>query len=134
MHDMLDIDRAGKIPSHPPVGSDHTPLCLAATAEFPLAGMYAGETLLSLPMKMAGMGRAFRAEGLSGSTNRGLYRVHQFTKVELLLLLVPRKAWIYSKHSLIFSVIYSKVLRSASGAPTFVLHYYIIILRILFLF
>ncbi|KAH9265041.1 hypothetical protein BASA83_011466 [Batrachochytrium salamandrivorans] len=87
-------------PSHPPVGSDHTPLCLAAaTAEFPLAGMYAGETLLSLPMKMAGMGRAFRAEGLSGSTNRGLYRVHQFTKVELFALTRPGKhGYIQSIH------------------------------------
>ncbi|KAH6601451.1 hypothetical protein BASA50_001594 [Batrachochytrium salamandrivorans] len=39
-HVPRELDAAD--PSHPPVGSDHTPLCLAATAEFPLAGMYAG--------------------------------------------------------------------------------------------
>ncbi|KAJ3075653.1 seryl-tRNA synthetase [Podochytrium sp. JEL0797] len=60
-------------------------LCLAATAEFPLAAMHAGEVLKpqDLPIKYVGLGRAFRAEGLSGSINRGLYRVHQFSKVEM---------------------------------------------------
>ncbi|KAJ3356406.1 seryl-tRNA synthetase [Entophlyctis luteolus] len=60
-------------------------LCLAATAEFPLAAMHAGEVLKpsELPIKYVGLGRAFRAEGLAGSVNRGLYRVHQFTKVEM---------------------------------------------------
>ncbi|KAH6599239.1 hypothetical protein BASA50_003182 [Batrachochytrium salamandrivorans] len=54
-------------------------------------------------MKMAGMGRAFRAfcafraEGLSGSTNRGLYRVHQFTKVELFALTRPTESMDISK-------------------------------------
>eukprot|EP00842_Homolaphlyctis_polyrhiza_P005014 jgi/Hompol1/5513/HPOL_002268-RA len=64
-------------------------MCLSATAEFPLAGMYAGETISQLPVKMVGMGHAFRAEGLAGSTNRGLYRVHQFTKVEMFALTSP---------------------------------------------
>ncbi|KAJ8324992.1 Serine--tRNA ligase, mitochondrial [Batrachochytrium dendrobatidis] len=67
-------------------------LCLSATAEFPLAGKYAGEVLDHLPINMSGMGRAFRAEGLSGSTNRGLYRVHQFTKVELFTLARPTES------------------------------------------
>ncbi|KAI9094621.1 hypothetical protein DFS34DRAFT_628482 [Phlyctochytrium arcticum] len=60
-------------------------LCLSATAEFPLAAMYGNEilTLDKLPTKMVAMGKAFRAEGLAGATNRGLYRVHQFTKVEM---------------------------------------------------
>ncbi|ORY36204.1 seryl-tRNA synthetase [Rhizoclosmatium globosum] len=60
-------------------------LCLAATAEFPLAAMHAGEVLKpsELPIKYVGLGRAFRAEGLAGSINRGLYRVHQFSKVEM---------------------------------------------------
>ncbi|KAJ3278170.1 seryl-tRNA synthetase [Borealophlyctis nickersoniae] len=68
---------------HP--GSDPRQLCLSATAEFPLAAMYAGEVLAAsqVPLKMVAMGRSFRAEGLAGATNRGLYRVHQFTKVEM---------------------------------------------------
>lgn len=50
--------------------------------------MYAEETLshTDMPIKMVGLGRAFRAEGLGGSTNRGLYRVHQFSKVEMFVL------------------------------------------------
>lgn len=58
-------------------------MCLSATAEFPLAGMHSNETLRELPLRMVGFGRAFRAEGLAGSNNRGLYRVHQFSKVEM---------------------------------------------------
>ena len=38
----------------------------------------------SLPARVVGVGRAFRAEaGARGADTRGLYRVHQFTKVEL---------------------------------------------------
>ncbi|KAJ3328112.1 hypothetical protein HDU76_010561 [Blyttiomyces sp. JEL0837] len=60
-------------------------LVLSATAEFPLAAMHAGEVLHahSLPLRLVGVGRAFRAEGLAGAINRGLYRVHQFSKVEM---------------------------------------------------
>ena len=66
-------------------------LSLAATAEFPLAGMYAQETLSKkqLPIKMVALGCAFRAEGQAGSVNRGLYRVHQFSKVEMFGLCEP---------------------------------------------
>ncbi|KAI8612871.1 hypothetical protein BC830DRAFT_1067172 [Chytriomyces sp. MP71] len=66
-------------------GFDPLRLCLAATAEFPLAAMHAGEVLqpAELPIKYVGLGRAFRAEGLAGGANRGLYRVHQFSKVEM---------------------------------------------------
>ncbi|KAL2917189.1 Serine--tRNA ligase, mitochondrial [Polyrhizophydium stewartii] len=71
---------------------DPMSLCLAATAEFPLAGMYAGETLSELPVRMVGVGRAFRAEGLAGAVNRGLYRVHQFTKVEMFALARPSES------------------------------------------
>ncbi|KAJ3100460.1 hypothetical protein HDU97_002197 [Phlyctochytrium planicorne] len=66
-------------------GYDPMRLCLAATAEFPLAAMHANEVFLrsALPLKLVGIGRAYRAEGLSGAINRGLYRVHQFSKVEM---------------------------------------------------
>ncbi|THV07598.1 seryl-tRNA synthetase [Dendrothele bispora CBS 962.96] len=65
----------------------HSPeLVLSATSEIPLAGLFANQLFLSssLPMKVVGVGHAFRAEaGASGADTRGLYRVHQFTKVEL---------------------------------------------------
>ncbi|KAJ3786131.1 hypothetical protein GGU10DRAFT_267855 [Lentinula aff. detonsa] len=61
-------------------------LILAGTAEIPIAGMFANRLFLSkaLPQKIVGVGHAFRAEaGARGAEARGLYRVHQFTKVEL---------------------------------------------------
>lgn len=64
----------------------HPELVLAGTAEIPLAGMFADKVFLpsELPIKVVGLGRAFRAEaGARGADTRGLYRVHQFTKLEL---------------------------------------------------
>lgn len=59
-------------------------LVLAGTAEIPLAGMFANKIYTEMPMKVVGLGRAFRAEaGARGADTRGLYRVHQFTKLEL---------------------------------------------------
>lgn len=59
---------------------------LAGTAEIPLAGMNSNKTfgMEDLPMKVVGVGRAYRAEaGARGVDSKGLYRVHEFTKVEL---------------------------------------------------
>lgn len=59
---------------------------LAGTAEIPLAGFYVNHTFAhdELPVKMCGVGRAYRAEaGARGVESKGLYRVHEFTKVEL---------------------------------------------------
>ncbi|KAL2408421.1 Serine-tRNA ligase, mitochondrial [Exophiala dermatitidis] len=59
---------------------------LAATAEIPLAGMYAGKNIpeQQLPLKLVGSSRCFRAEaGARGVDTKGLYRVHEFTKVEM---------------------------------------------------
>ncbi|CAO3574361.1 unnamed protein product [Mortierella alpina] len=67
----------------------HSALCLVATAEISLAGMNMNKVLEEnqLPIKMAGFGRAFRAEaGSRGAEVKGLYRVHQFSKVELFVL------------------------------------------------
>ncbi len=68
-------------------------LVLAGTAEIPLAGLYANQTFTEqdmakrFPIKMVGVGHAFRSEaGSRGKDTRGLYRVHQFTKVELFAL------------------------------------------------
>ncbi|RPA98510.1 seryl-tRNA synthetase [Choiromyces venosus 120613-1] len=60
--------------------------CLAGTAEIPLAGLYANKTFTEdqLPVKVVGVGRAYRAEaGARGVESKGLFRVHEFTKVEL---------------------------------------------------
>ncbi|OSX66888.1 hypothetical protein POSPLADRAFT_1051055 [Postia placenta MAD-698-R-SB12] len=67
----------------------HPELVLAGTAEIPLAGMFANKILNAqdLPRKVVGLGRAFRAEaGARGADTRGLYRVHQFTKLELFVV------------------------------------------------
>ncbi len=61
-------------------------LCLVGTAEITLGGMFA-DTILDierLPLLVAGLSHCFRTEaGSAGQESRGLYRVHQFTKVEL---------------------------------------------------
>lgn len=62
------------------------PRSLTATAEIPLAAMYAGRDIdaASLPLKLVGASRCYRAEaGSRGVDTKGLYRVHEFTKVEL---------------------------------------------------
>lgn len=61
-------------------------LALAGTAEIPLAGMKANQTLeeAQLPLKTVGVSRCYRAEaGARGADTKGLYRVHEFTKVEM---------------------------------------------------
>ncbi|KAF9460133.1 hypothetical protein BDZ94DRAFT_948093 [Collybia nuda] len=70
-----------------PLSTSTSPeLVLSGTSEIPLAGMFANKVFPStiLPLKVVGLGHAFRAEaGARGTDTRGLYRVHQFTKVEL---------------------------------------------------
>ncbi|KAK5464765.1 Serine--tRNA ligase, mitochondrial [Exophiala xenobiotica] len=59
---------------------------LAATAEIPLAALYAAKSIRQehLPIKLVGSSRCFRAEaGARGVDTKGLYRVHEFTKVEM---------------------------------------------------
>ena len=71
------------------VGSKHdnesSLKCLVGTAEIPLAGYNIDRTfsLSDLPKRFAGFGRCFRAETGAGQHSRGLYRLHQFTKVEM---------------------------------------------------
>ncbi|GAA5987026.1 hypothetical protein JCM10908_000996 [Rhodotorula pacifica] len=70
-------------------GESVSSLCLAGTAEIPLVAMSAGQTFRAdqLPVKHVALGRAFRAEaGARGADSRGLYRVHQFSKVEMVIL------------------------------------------------
>ncbi|KAF7731874.1 seryl-tRNA synthetase [Apophysomyces ossiformis] len=70
-------------------------LCLAGTAEIPLAGLFAKSMPKEeeLPKRVVGFGRAFRAEAGHGSAEeRGLYRVHQFSKVELFAVTTPHQS------------------------------------------
>ncbi len=65
---------------------ENSDLNLVATAEITLGGLYAGQTLDTerLPIKLCGISHCFRTEaGAAGRAARGLYRVHQFTKVEM---------------------------------------------------
>ncbi|KAJ6198815.1 seryl-tRNA synthetase [Bipolaris maydis] len=70
-------------------------LALAGTAEIPLAGMYANHKFeqAELPLKTVGVSRCYRAEaGARGANTKGLYRVHEFTKVEMFAWTLPDHA------------------------------------------
>jgi seryl-tRNA synthetase len=67
-------------------------LSLVGTAEITLGGMHADELLdeSQLPIKYVGLSHCFRTEaGAAGRASRGLYRVHQFTKVEMFAFCTP---------------------------------------------
>ncbi len=69
-----------------------TDLSLVATSEITLGGFLSGETLdeTELPRKICGISHCFRTEaGAHGRESRGLYRVHQFTKVEMFAFTLP---------------------------------------------
>ncbi|MHB8901931.1 MAG: serine--tRNA ligase [Thermoguttaceae bacterium] len=74
---------------------DQTDLSLIATAEITLGGLLAGEVLAAedLPIKICGISHCFRTEaGAHGRATRGLYRVHQFTKVEMFAFTLPEQS------------------------------------------
>ncbi|MEX2168531.1 MAG: serine--tRNA ligase [Pirellulales bacterium] len=67
-------------------------LNLVATAEITLGGLYADQVIDAdeLPIKLCGISHCFRTEaGAAGRASRGLYRVHQFTKVEMFAFTKP---------------------------------------------
>jgi seryl-tRNA synthetase len=71
---------------------EKTDLSLVATAEITLGGSKKDEILdaSKLPLKFAGLSHCFRTEaGAYGKATRGIYRVHQFTKVEMFGFTVP---------------------------------------------
>ncbi len=71
---------------------ENTDLCLIATAEITLGGMHRDQILdeLQLPIKYVGLSHCFRTEaGAPGRDTRGIYRVHQFTKVEMFAFCAP---------------------------------------------
>jgi seryl-tRNA synthetase len=66
-------------------------LYLTGTSEVALAGMHMGEILDELPIQYAGFSTNFRREaGAAGKDTRGMFRVHQFNKVEMFVFTVPR--------------------------------------------
>ena len=72
-----------------------TDLCLIATAEITLGGMYMNQVLdeADLPKKFVGLSHCFRTEaGAAGRDTRGIYRVHQFTKVEMFAFCTPEQS------------------------------------------
>ena len=68
---------------------------LIATAEHPMAAMYQDEIFeeKDLPLKMVGISPCFRREiGAHGLDSRGLFRVHQFTKIEQFIYCMPERS------------------------------------------
>jgi seryl-tRNA synthetase len=70
-------------------------LSLIATAEITLAGQHGDDIIeeSDLPLRYAGLSHCFRTEaGSHGRASRGLYRVHQFTKVEMFAFTTPEQS------------------------------------------
>ncbi|MED6155387.1 Serine--tRNA ligase, chloroplastic/mitochondrial [Stylosanthes scabra] len=72
--------------------------CLIGTAEIPVGGLHMDSILAEtlLPLKYAAFSHCFRTEaGAAGSATRGLYRVHQFSKVEMFIFCRPEESEYY---------------------------------------
>jgi len=69
-------------------------LYLTGTSEVALASLHMGEILESLPLRYAGFSTNFRREaGAAGKDTRGMFRVHQFNKVEMFVFVEPETSW-----------------------------------------
>lgn len=71
-------------------------LYLIATSEHPLTAQHMDETIISncLPIKYAGFSTNFRKEaGTHGKDTKGIFRVHQFNKVEQIIICRPEDSW-----------------------------------------
>ena len=71
-------------------------LYLAGTAEIPVGGLHLGELLEAdvLPLRYVGFSPCFRSEaGAAGKDTRGMFRVHQFNKVEQFAFTRPEDSW-----------------------------------------
>ena len=70
-------------------------LCLVGTAEITLGGYHSGEILRKddLPLLYCGLSHCFRKEaGAAGQFSKGLYRVHQFSKLEMFVYCEPSQS------------------------------------------
>ena len=79
-------------------------LYLAGTAEIPVASLHAGEILApdELPLRYVAFSPCFRREaGAAGKDTRGMFRVHQFNKVEQFALTLPEHSW--DEHELLLT-------------------------------
>ena len=69
-------------------------LYLTGTSEVGLAGLHMTETLDELPLRYAALSTNFRREaGAAGRDTRGMFRVHQFNKVEMFVYQRPEDSW-----------------------------------------
>lgn len=71
-------------------------LYLIATSEHPIAAQYMNEVLEidELPLKFAGYSPCYRKEaGAHGKDTKGIFRVHQFSKVEMFVFCLPEHSW-----------------------------------------
>jgi seryl-tRNA synthetase len=71
-------------------------LYLIATSEHPMAAMLQNEVLLeqNMPLKLAGVSTCFRKEaGAHGKDTRGIFRTHQFNKIEQFIFCAPEQSW-----------------------------------------
>ncbi len=69
-------------------------LYLVGTSEVPLIGMHMGEILEELPIRYCAYSSCFRREsGAAGRDTRGMFRVHQFQKVEMVAYTLPEESW-----------------------------------------
>ena len=69
---------------------------MIATAEHPLTAMFMGETIpeADLPLRIVGVSPCFRREvGSHGQSDLGIWRVHQFTKIEQIIIASPDQSW-----------------------------------------
>ena len=74
---------------------ENSDLSLVATAEITLGGLYAEQTVPAeqLPIKLCGISHCYRTEaGSHGRATRGIYRVHQFTKLEMFAFTLPEQS------------------------------------------
>lgn len=72
-----------------------TGTCLVGTAEITLGGYYSNMIIPKekLPIKMTGLSHCFRREaGGAGQYSKGLYRVHQFSKLEMFIYCTPEES------------------------------------------
>ena len=78
-------------------------LFLIGTSEVSLAGLHMGEILPEedLPLRYCGLSSCFRREaGTAGKDTRGIFRTHQFDKVEMFSFCHPDRSWDEHEHLL----------------------------------
>jgi seryl-tRNA synthetase len=69
-------------------------LYLTGTSEVALAALHMAEILEELPLRYTAFSTCFRREsGAAGRDTRGMFRVHQFNKVEMFVFVVPEESW-----------------------------------------